>query len=288
MSEEKRVVIPFEVSGPNLERLVVVGSDLEYLQSLPSDRLLTHTEIRLAAAVLRRLLIDDELHAAWRIIGAHKVAKLLVDATEIDTVLATWKETWIQYAWAGGASVSGAHHAGLVLGAIPKEEHEAYGSVDEFFRANPLTYQAERRKMTIEGWLRSISVAIRTNELGLVKISRRSVLTYIANRRGGVHFDSRRNLADLKPKRRRREIESFLLDHGLLRVGHLSGPEFEVQSMVQALAASDWSHELVRIAHSAAPEDFSGDPNELKLWTGVQQADGTGWATWKYNPGSGV
>jgi hypothetical protein len=174
MSEEKRVEISFQVSGSNLERLVVAGSDLEYLQSLPNDRLLTHTEIRLAAGVLRRLVIDDELHAAWRIIGAHKVAKLTEDATEIDTALTTWNEAWVQYAWAGGATVSGAHHAGIVFGVVPKEEHEVYGSVDEFFRAHPLSYQAEKRKMIIEDWLQSTSVAIRANEIGLVKISRRS------------------------------------------------------------------------------------------------------------------
>jgi hypothetical protein len=107
--------------------------------------------------------------------------------------------------------------------------------------------------------------------LGLLRSRGDPVLTYIANRKGGVHFDSRRNLTDLKPRRQRREIEGFLLDHGLLRVGHLSGPEFEVQSMAQALIASDWARELVRIAHSVAPEDFSGDPNELKIWTSVQQ-----------------
>jgi hypothetical protein len=49
-----RVDIQFQLAGPDLERLVVVGSDLEFLLSLPRDRLLTHTEVRLSAAVLRR------------------------------------------------------------------------------------------------------------------------------------------------------------------------------------------------------------------------------------------
>jgi hypothetical protein len=35
----------------------VVGGDLEFLMSLPRDRLLTHTEIRLAAGVPRRLFV---------------------------------------------------------------------------------------------------------------------------------------------------------------------------------------------------------------------------------------
>jgi hypothetical protein len=58
--------------------------------------------------------------------------------------------------------------------------------------------------------------------------------------------------------------------------------------MAQALIASDWARELVRIAHSVAPEDFSGDPNELKIWTSVQQDDGTGWATWTFNSKPGT
>jgi hypothetical protein len=36
--------------GSDLERLVLVGSDLEYLFSLPQDRLLTHTAVMVAAA----------------------------------------------------------------------------------------------------------------------------------------------------------------------------------------------------------------------------------------------
>src|SRR6266480_1397807 len=126
------VEIQAQVAGTDLERLIVVGGDLEYLQNLPSDRLLTHAEIRLAAGVLRRLLVDGELHAVWRIIGAHEVTKLVVSATDIDTALAAWPIGWIQYAWAGGASASGAHHAGVVFGVVPKEEHGGlFKSVDQ-------------------------------------------------------------------------------------------------------------------------------------------------------------
>jgi len=138
--------------------------------------------------------------------------------------------------------------------------------------------------MTIDDWQRSTSVAIQTNEIGLVRISRAAVLTYVVNRKGSVHFDPRRNLTIKKKSRKRREIESHLLDHGLLRVGHLSGPEFEVASMVQAIASADWAAEIVRVAEASAPEDFHGDSNELKFWTGMKEADGTGWATSRFQP----
>jgi hypothetical protein len=273
-----RIEIQAELAGSDLERLVVVGGDLEYLIGLPRDRLLTHTEVRLSAGVLRRLLVDNQLKRLWRSIGASTVAQSTVEATEIDTALNAWPPGWIRYAWAGGASSTGAHHNGLILAVIPKQEHERYGSLEAFLEANPMPLQGETRRMTIDVWQRSTSVAIQTNEIGLVRISRASVLTYIANRKGGTHFDPSRNLAIKKKNRNRREIESQLLDHGLLRVGHLSGPEFEVASMVQAIASSDWAREIVRVALAAAPEDFHGDPNELKFWTGMKEADGTGWA----------
>jgi hypothetical protein len=54
--------------------------------------------------------------------------------------------------------------------------------------------------------------------------------------------------------------------------------------MVQAIASSDWATEIVRVALESAPEDFRGDPNELKFWTGMKEADGTGWATSRFQP----
>jgi hypothetical protein len=283
-----RIEIRFELAGPDLERLVVVGSDLEYLMSLPRDRLLTHTEVRLSASVLRRLLIDGQLKRLWRTTGSSAVTQLTIEATEIDTALSAWPTRWVRYAWAGGAHSTGAHHTGVVFAAIPKQDQEGYASPEELLKAHPLPITGDMRRMTLDGWLRSTSVAIQTNELGLVRISRASVLQYIANRKGGVHFDPRRTLSVKNQKKKRHLIESHLLDHGLLRVGHLSGPEFEVASMVQAVASTDWAAEIVRVAKSSAPEDFHGDPNELKFWTFTKEADGTGWATSRFEPTQGA
>lgn len=60
MDSGEPIDLEFRLGGPDLERFVVVGGDLEFLMSLPRDRLLTHTEIRLAAGVLRRLLVEDQ------------------------------------------------------------------------------------------------------------------------------------------------------------------------------------------------------------------------------------
>jgi hypothetical protein len=139
------------------------------------------------------------------------------------------------------------------------------------------------KRMSLDAWQRSTSVAINTKEVGLVTVSRAAIVKYMANRKGGVHFDPTRAL-QVHGKRKRREVESHLLDHGLLRVGHLSGPEFEVASMVRAIVASDWACELIRAARNVAEEHLHGDPTELKLWTGQKEADGSGWATMTFGP----
>jgi hypothetical protein len=281
---DKSFRIEFELDGAERERMVVVGSDLEFLRDLPEDRLPTHTEVRLAAGVLRRLLVDGLLDAAWRPIGKKSGAHLIVEATEIDSALAKWPAAWLRYAWAGGARSKVAHHTGFILAAVPRQEHEKYESPEAMLAENPLPLTGERRRMTVKSWLDSTSVAIRTNELGVVAVSRRSVLKYIANRKGGVHFSQKRDLVLQNAKKRRAEVEHHLLDHGLLRVGHLSGPEYEVASMAQAVASSDWAEQFVTIARDVAPEEFDGDPRELKFWTGVQEEDGTGWATSRFGP----
>ena len=79
-------------------------------------------------------------------------------------------------------------------------------------------------------------------------------------------------------------FEAHLLDHGLLRVGHLSGPEFEIASMVRAVGESDWAAELTRIVEEIAPDQLSGDPNGMKFWSWEKQPDGTGWATMTFQP----
>jgi hypothetical protein len=127
---DRRFEVQLVLSGADLERLIVVGSDLEFLRDLPRDRLPSHTEVRLAAGVLRRLLLDGLLDAAWQPIGKEAGAQLTVEATEIDTALSKWPPRWIFYGWAGGASSNVAHHAGMILASIPKEDHEKYGSPD--------------------------------------------------------------------------------------------------------------------------------------------------------------
>ncbi len=272
------------LSETDLERLILAGDDISFLIDLPQTRLLTHTEVRLAASILRRLLIDGQLKAVTRSIAQVFKSRLIVEARDIDTALSTVPERWVTHAWAGGAGPSAAHHLGLIHYKVPAADHAAYASTEEFLAANPLAQMGASRDFTLDSWLGSTSVAIQTDELGLVKVSRRSVLKYIANRKGGVHFDPKRDLKLANARKRRAEVEHYLLDHGLLRLGHLSGAEFEIVSMAQAVASSGWAPEIVSIARQVAPEDFDGDPYEFKFFTGNVEADGTYWVTGRFEP----
>jgi hypothetical protein len=160
-----------------------------------------------------------------------------------------------------------------------------YGSPEQFLQQNPLPTAGELERVDLKSWMRMTSVAVQTKELGLLKVARQSVLAYAANRKGGVHFDRSRNV-DIRANvaARKKQIEAQVLDWDLLRVGPLWGYEFEVVSMVHSVASADWATEMVRIAESQAPQDFSGDPDTIRFWSGQKEADGTGWVTLNYGP----
>ncbi len=167
-----------ELSRSALERLVLVGDDLAYLTNLPSDRLFSHTEVRLCAGILRRLLVDGQLIAAWRSLG-NEPSSLIVETSEIDTALSKWPAHWIKSAWAGGpGGGSQAQHAGLIIGSIPQAEYEQLDSMDSAFSAASLPTTGNRITMPLQTWLKSTAAAINTENMGLIRIKRESVLKY--------------------------------------------------------------------------------------------------------------
>jgi hypothetical protein len=285
--EDKHIIQhQFQLTGSDLERLLLVAGDLEYLIGLPKHRLLTHTEVRLSASILRRLLIDDggEVFKLWRSMSPPASTSMTVEAPNIDGPLEKWPPAWILYSLAGGASVPGAHHNGFILASVPEAEWKRYGTPAEFLARNPLPTTGELERIGLQNWLKATSVAVQTKEFGLVKLTRHSVISYTANRKGGVHFDPDRKLsARAKPTLRKKQLEAQILDWDLLRVGTLWGYEFEVVSMVHAVASSDWATEMVRIAQSQAPQDFGVEPSTIRFWTGQKEADGTGWASMAFS-----
>jgi hypothetical protein len=274
---------PVQLSASGLERFLLVADDLRYFLDLPKDRLLTRTEVRLSASVLRRLLIDDggELFKVWKEMALPPPASMTVEAPSIDHAIDAWPAGWVRFAFAGGASLPGAHHTGIILAEVPETEWRPYGSPETFFQQRPLPLSGQVERAELRTWLeKQTSIAVNTAEFGLVRFSRQSVISYAANRRGGVHFDPNRTLdPKTKDAKQKRAREAQVLDQDLARVGSLWGYEFEIVSYVHALAATRWAREMVRMAQTQSPMDFSSDVNTVRLWTGQLEADGTRWVS---------
>jgi hypothetical protein len=273
-----------ELGGHDLDRLLVVGSDLEFLRGVAQrEGLPSHTEVRLMASILRRLLVDDQIHKVWRLMKPEPPIRLTVTATDLDTALASWPGEWIRYAWAGGLAAPNFAHTGAIFSVVPAAAAKEYANAEELIRSRGLEVQPRFRTMRLDEWLRSTCVMIQTVDDGLVGISRRTVVRYIANHKGGVHFDPNRAIQSPKPgkrRERRKLLEVALLDHGLLRVGHLSGPEFEIAAMAKSVADAWWSGTMIRAARDLAPDDFKADPRDIRFFTGDGE---TGWTTARHD-----
>lgn len=273
-----------ELTQAELERLIVVAGDLEFLRSLAADDLPSRTHTRLAAGVMRRLLIDGQLSTVVRKMSGVPLTSLTVSATDIDQSIDAWgNPKWIRFAWAGGAVSTQVDHYGFVFAVVPEEDRPAGMSPDQFVEQLGLPVSAERREMTVPEWLASTSVAIQSTVDGLLRASRRELLKYVANRKGGVHIDMRPSSA--RPNPRRIDKLGDFLDLGLMRVGQLSGPEFEIASMAHALATTPWAGKLIDAVRERVPEAFDARPRTLKIFTGM---DDDGWTTMEFNPQPGA
>ena len=185
----------------------MVGSDLELLRTLTDQRLPSHAEVRAAAAILRRLLIDGpgELARVWRSIAgeAHRDLPLTVTAVDLDEQLNSVPDpTWVFAAYAGGADTGkiAANHGGQALCSVPTGHHDGTGEAPSWAQQ-----EFQLKTMTISHWLRSTSIAITTKEVGLVRISRAGVVRYVANRKGGVHFTPGRRKTISKKQAKQRK-----------------------------------------------------------------------------------
>jgi hypothetical protein len=263
------------LSASELERLVVVASDLEFLERVGSAGIPSHTDIRLAAGVLRRLLIENQLSHGCRPISS-AVGDLSIAVNDLDETLdetldefeSRGSPEWLIYAWAGGGNWEGmmASHDGFVLASVPKAEWSAYGTPDAFLAAVDLRLRPAENQHSPGRILSSTAIAYRHEGTNL-RIPRREVIKYIANRKGGVHFDpSRKIKPEAKATKRKSVLFAQIMDLGLIRVGPLSGPEYEIAALIASVTQAPWSSKIRLIAAEAAPQDFV-DNSELQFWS---------------------
>jgi hypothetical protein len=157
--------------------LLMVADDLNYLKRWGPT--ISDGDIRRGSAVLRRLLVEDAYGQAWRAIGRPKQPSLI--AVDISS-LVTLPE--VVFALAQGAHFRGLQFANMLVnkGGTP------IGNFSPPLRADG--YPGEK-EFTLSEFLASPS--------GIVEgrvFSRRDVIRYIANVKGGVHLSAKQRKAE--------------------------------------------------------------------------------------------
>lgn len=236
------------------ELLRTVRDDLIYLSSLNFKKP-TYSEVRIASSILRRLLNERMYIAGWT------VAKLddepTVIATDLNTMIEDVPARCIHYAYAGGAKTDGAQHTGYFLLVIPKAEHEKEGAEATAKRVQKTFKPDMRRSFSVDEFCASPCVAS-----GAARVSRAELIWYVANKRGGVHWDNERGEWTNPVDARNR-----LLDEDHLLVGKLPASLYETLSIAEALTTSDDCQKFIDYVAEIAPEKELSD-NVIKFREG--------------------
>ncbi len=184
----------------------------------------TDAAIRRDSGVLRRLLVDGDLQRAWKGAGFAKEPKLA--AYNLHPAALRVDPSLLLYASAGGALYKGAKMAGfMVKKAGPTLGHEAN-------QEPPIP-----ELISVSSFLKRPCLLV-----GTQPVSRRAVVKYVANKRGGAHFDTTRQ-GDDAAYRALDTVESLITMNGLTAVF------FELLSIGQALSESaDLSRFLTQVA----------------------------------------
>ena len=224
------------------EFMRVVRDDLEFLRSL-NYRKPSRTEVRVASSVLRRLFYDGMYLNAWVLAGLD--GEPSIPAVDLQTIVSELQPHHIQYAYAGGAPTDGAHHKGYVLLAVPAAEAEAEGYEATARRISGLIKPGATRAFSLSEFLAAPAVIS-----GNAAVSRLGVVRYVANKLGGVHWDSERGGWSNPVSSRHR-----LLDEEHLMVGRLPAPLYEVISIAQDIAYCDDTIRFIERVADVAPEE---------------------------------
>lgn len=181
----------------NHDSLITVAEDLEYLSQWGSES--SNAEIRRGTAILRRLLVEDAYGVAWRSIGQVKQPSVIA----VDLSLALGNHTnQVVYGLAGGALFRGVQMACTVLnkGSVPLGP-----SPPPPIRQNGYPFE---RVFPLSEYLSSLSGIVENRTF-----SRRDVIKYLANVKGGVHLSVQQRKAEEKLIARLGKIEKKIVFH---------------------------------------------------------------------------
>ena len=204
------------ISPEDRHLIDIVHSDLQFLRDEWDNQVDDHS-LRRSSPILRRFLVENELHRAWKLAGF--TGQALVRASTLGPILQTIPAHRITFASAGGASYNGAQLRGALL-------------------LNFVMTEAQVKRVAggppPDREYRLLDFSSDTCVIALGKhFSRRQVVKYVANKLGGAHYDTRRG--------HRTDDAAFLpLDKVEAEVMLLDKPAiyFELLSIGQAVGTS--------------------------------------------------
>ena len=208
------------------DEIRIVADDLNYLKQWDSD--IPEGDIRRGSAVLRRLFVDDAYGTAWRAVGESKQPHLV--AVDISSIAAAEVIDQVVYAIAAGANFRGISTACMVMNKGSKP----VGSLGP-----PLStdgYPGER-EFSLSEFLQSPSGVVE----GRV-FTRREVIKYISNVKGGVHLGKTEKKAEKKLVARLAKIEKKISVH------YTDGLLVETLAIGQALARAKDTEHFINVA----------------------------------------
>ena len=194
-----------------------IVQDLIYLRKWMTDP--PDDEIRRGSAILRRLLVERELGNAWRSLGYEKEPRIA--AMDLKAAVTGRAEASLVFALAGGGTYKKWKCACM---ALWKNEKPPDGEVAPVERPFGLSEYIESPSAFVEGQT----------------ISRRNVIQYMANVRGGVHLGT---------QKARRQENMFICRmaklEGAVNAFMLNGLLYELLSIGQAVSQAPDSSLLI-------------------------------------------
>jgi hypothetical protein len=209
---------------------ISVAEDIEHLR-VDWDKDPKSDVVRRGSAILRRLLLESVLHAAWRHHGFSK--QPIIKAPDL-LLMAGRRPQDVEIGLAGGAHHGGMFSAGMMMMKGPEPAVIPTDCDQSWLMARP--------------WPLSDFISSPAVIVDGVVVKRCDIITYFANIAGGVHLtrSSRVRKKNEELVRRLTRIE------GRIRIHQSEGLYFELLSIGQALGKSDDVIKLAEMIRNAA------------------------------------
>jgi hypothetical protein len=162
-------------SANDLDFMRITVSDLKFLEGAARPTA-TDDELRRLSVTLRILLVQEHIRKTWKLLGLQpKSPTILAPKLRIDLVTPD-----------GFASAGGAELPGVILGQVSVSNR--FMPLDEMIAmAKAVTLGDISFSFPLSDYLASCSIFTKGQ-----RVTRQQVVLYVAHKRGGAHWDTRR------------------------------------------------------------------------------------------------